>query len=224
MGTVALPARWNVSFDAERRNAPVLTTYNALIGQPFTTLTQLEQVYSLGQIYQLALARTAVTTNYSVTATHPLGERFQFAAIVAATQIGATKALGGVPAQSGTGLDLTYQAQLYASGLWRTGDFNLLTVGYGNTEIGKIESAAASSRFPLGTAWRIGPRLTIERNTITADSSTETTYTPSMLLDYERTRWLFQVEFGGELGKRDTLLQTQDTKRYYVSMTYRINF
>ena len=38
LGTLQLPARWNVSFDAERRNSPVLTTRNALIGQPFTDL------------------------------------------------------------------------------------------------------------------------------------------------------------------------------------------
>ncbi len=224
MGSWQLPARWNVSFDAERRNSPVLTLYNALIGQPFTSLTQLEQLFSQQQIRQLAEDRTPVTSNYSVTATHPLGERFQFAAIVAATEIGAMPASGGVPAQPGTGLDLLYQAQLYATSLWRAGDFHLLTVGYGNTEVGKLESVGASSRFPVGASWRMGPRLTIERNTIVADSSTEITYIPSMLFDYQHNRSLLQIELGGELGKRDALVQSQDTKRYYISAAYRLNF
>ena len=79
-------------------------------------------------------------------------------------------------------------------------------------------------RFPLLGAWRIGPRLTIDRRTILSDDSTEITYIPSMLIDYQRDRTLLQFEFGGQLGKRDALLQTQNTKRYYVSMAYRFSF
>ena len=55
-----------MSFDVGRRNSPVLTTRNALIGQSFTDLAQLEQVFTPQQIYQLALDRTAVTSNYSI--------------------------------------------------------------------------------------------------------------------------------------------------------------
>ncbi|TLY98524.1 MAG: hypothetical protein E6K36_18025, partial [Gammaproteobacteria bacterium] len=60
LGTLQLPAHWSVSFDVERRNSPVLTTRNALIGQNFTDLVQLEQVFTPAQIYQLALDRTPV--------------------------------------------------------------------------------------------------------------------------------------------------------------------
>src|SRR6185369_11484935 len=41
LGTVMLPARWNLSFDAERRNSPVLSTRKALIGQPVATVAEL---------------------------------------------------------------------------------------------------------------------------------------------------------------------------------------
>jgi tetratricopeptide (TPR) repeat protein len=224
LGTLQLPWRWNVSFDAERRNSPVLTTRNALIGQPVTTLTALEQVFTIQQIYQLARDRTPITDNYSFTATRPLGERFQFAATVAGTRTCATPASGGVEAVPATGLDLSYQTQIYGSSLWRPGDFSVVSLTYANTEIGKVEALSASSRFPLAGAWRIGPRLTVNRRTIVTDGSTEFTYVPSMLIDYQRDRRLLQLEFGGELGKRDTLLQTQNTKRYYVSMAYRISF
>src|SRR5215472_12472152 len=96
--TLQLPARWNVSFETERRNSPVLTTRNALIGQPFTDLTQLEQVFTIAQIYQLALDRTPVTENYSLTATKALGQRFQWTTIVTGTQTAASPASGGVQA------------------------------------------------------------------------------------------------------------------------------
>ena len=224
LGTLQLPGRWIVSMDVERRNSPVLTTRNALIGQPVDNLAQLEQSFTLQQIYQLARDRTPTTDNYTVTATAPLGERFHLAATVAATQIGATPASGGVTAEPSTGLDLTYQAQLYGSSLWRSGDFHILTFTYGDTEVGRIEAVSASSRFPIGGAWRIGPRLSVDHNDIVSDGSTEFTVLPSMLIDYQRGRKLFQLEVGGQTGRRNAIQQTENTRRYYVSAAYRISF
>jgi tetratricopeptide (TPR) repeat protein len=233
LGTLQLPARWSVSFDAERRNSPVLTTRNALIGQTFTDLVQLEQVFTPAQIYQLAMDRTPITSNYSFTATKPLGQRFQVTTIVSATETGATPASGGVDAVPASGMLLTYQEQLYGSNLWRNGDFNVLTFTHGNTVIGRIDSVSANSRFPVGGgAWRLGPRFTVDRLNSITDGSQNTTYIPSLLLDYQRDRKLFQLEFGGQLGKREAFLQlangafvqTQNTTRYYVSVSYRISF
>jgi tetratricopeptide (TPR) repeat protein len=232
IGTLQLPARWNVSFDAERRNSPVLTTRNALVGQTFTDIEQLEQVFTQQQIYQLARDRTPVTSDYSLTATRPLGQRFQVTAIVTATETGATPTSGGVAAVPGTGMLLDYQAQLAASDLWRTGDFSVLTLNTGNTEIGRIDAIAATSRFPLGGAWRLGPRFTVDRLTALSDGSQQTTYIPSALLDWTRGRWLFQLDTGAELGRRQaflqlangTFVQTQNTSRYYISLSYRVTF
>jgi hypothetical protein len=224
LGTVQLPARWSVSVDAEHRNSPVLTTRNALIGQPATSIAQLEQVFSLDQILQLARDRTPITSDYSVTATRPLGQRFQFSATVSATRTGATAESGGVDAEPASGTELTYQAQIYSSSLWRTGDFSVFTASYATTQTGKVEGLSASTRFPLNGAWRIGPRVTIDRRNLTSDDSTEFTTFPSLLVDYQRARRLLQFEVGGQLGKRDASLQTQNTKRYYLSLSYRIGF
>jgi tetratricopeptide (TPR) repeat protein len=232
LGTLQLPARWNVSFDTERRNSPVLTTGNALIGQPFTDLYQMQQVFTNQEIYQLARDRTPVTSYYSVTATHPLGERFQFTAIASANQSAATPASGGVAAQPATGVLPNYQLQLYASNLWREGDFNVLTLQHGDTQIGRIDSASVTMRFPLSAAWRIAPRFTVERLSQLTDGSNETSYIPSALLDYQRGNALVQFETGAQLGSRTAFLQlangqfvqTQNTTSYYVSLSYRINF
>ena len=232
IGTLLLPARWNLSFDAEHRNSPVLTTGNALIGQTFTDLTQLEQVFTPQQIYQLARDRTPVTDDYSLTVTRPLGERFQVTAIATGTETGATPASGGVAAVAGTGMLLDYQLQLAATDLWHAGDFSVLTVSTGDTEIGRIDSVSATSRFPIGGAWRLGPRFTIDRLTALSDGSLQTTYIPSALLDWTRGRWLVQLDTGAELGRRQaflqlangTFVQTQNTSRYYISLSYRVTF
>jgi hypothetical protein len=232
LGTLQLPARWSVSLDAERRNAPVLTTGNALIGQPVTTLSGLQQSLTLEQIYQAARDRTASASNYNFTATRQLGQRFQFTAVVSATQTGATPASFGVNAQPATGLLMNYQVQLYGSNLWSNGDFNVVTLTHGNTEIGRLDSVNLTSRFPVGGAWRLAPRFTVERLTQQSDNSSQNSYIPSALLDYQRGNKLLQLEVGGELGSREGFLQlangqfvqTQKTTRYYASLSYRVTF
>jgi hypothetical protein len=151
---------------------------------------------------------------------------------VAANETGATPSSGGVPATPATGLLLNYQLQIYGSNLWSSSDFNVATLTHGNTEIGGVDSINFTSRFPVGGAWRLAPRFTLERLQDRNDSSTQTTYIPSALLDYQRGNKLLQVEVGGELGSRAAFLQlqngqivqTQKTTRYYVSLSYRINF
>ncbi|HKC16776.1 MAG TPA: SPOR domain-containing protein [Steroidobacteraceae bacterium] len=224
LGTLQLPDRWNLSFDAEKRNAPVISLRNSLIGQPVTTLDEMRLVFTNDEIHQLAIDRTAVTSNYSLTATRPLGQRFQFSTTVSATEVGATPASGGVPAQDATGLDLSYQAQIYGSNLWRKGDFNVLSIAYANTEAAKLASIAATSRMPIGGSWRLGPRLTIDHRQLSSDGSTELSFVPSVLIDYQHGQRLLQFEAGGQIGKRDNSVQTQNTKRYYVSLAYRLGF
>src|SRR4029077_16663911 len=131
-----------------------------------------------------------------------------------------------------TGTQLTYQTQLFASNLWRSGDFQIVTLTHSNTETGKVDSISANTRFPIGGAWRLGPRLQVDRLSDTADGSTQTSYIPSFLLEYQHGRSLVQFDAGGEFGKREALLQppsggfvqTQNTTRYYVSVSYRIDF
>jgi hypothetical protein len=224
LGTIQLPSRWNLSFDAEKRNAPIIGLRSALIGQPVTTITEMQQVFTNDEIHQFAVDRTAVSSNYSITATRPVGQRFQLAMTVGASQIGATPASGGVPAQPATGLNVAWQAQLYGSSLWREGDFSVLSAAYSDTETGKIASLGLTSRMPIGGAWRLGPRLSIDHRQLASDGSKELSFVPSALLDYQRGRKLLQFEVGGQLGKRDNQVQTQNTKRYYVSLAYRIGF
>jgi hypothetical protein len=125
-----------------------------------------------------------------------------------------------------------YQAQLYATNLWTKGDFNVATFTHGNTEIGRIDSLSFTSRFPVGGAWRLAPRFTVERLNEQNDGGSQTSYIPSALLDWQRGNKLLQLEVGGELGSREAFLQlangqfvqTQKTTRYYASLSYRLNF
>jgi hypothetical protein len=224
LGTWQLPARWSVSFDAERRNSPVLTTGNALIGENATSLAELEQRLFPDEIYQLALDRTPKTSQYSLTLTRPLAQRFQFSATVSASAIGATPASDGIAAQPATGTNLAYQAQFYGSNIFVTGDFNVLSFNYSNTEVGQLSSLGMLMRFPLTATWRMGPRLTLEHRKLSSDDSSENNAVPALLLDYVKGRGQLQFEAGGQLGKRSSVAQEQKSTRYYGSLAYRLGF
>ena len=107
-----------------------------------------------------------------------------------------------------------------------------MTLTHGNTEIGRIDSVSLTSRVPVGGAWRLAPRFTVLRLSEQSDASSQMSYIPSALLDYQRGNKLLQFEVGGELGSREGLLQlangqfvqTQKTTRYYASLSYRLTF
>ena len=184
----------------------------------------LTQQQILEIIYGNARNNTPVSESFSLTAARPLGPRFQFATTVSAQRLGEVPGIGSIPGQPATGLEWSYQSQVYGSNLWKDGDFHVLSVGYTKLASGKTASIGLTSREPIGGAWRLGPRLTVERQEIASDGSNELSLLPSALLDYQRGHRLLQIEAGGQIGKRDAAVQTQNTRRYYVSIAYRIGF
>ena len=63
LGTFALPARWTLNLNLDHRKSPGLSTRNAMIGQPVRRFDELFGLYSPQQIEQLALDRTAESTD-----------------------------------------------------------------------------------------------------------------------------------------------------------------
>lgn len=224
LGTVQLPARWQLTLDVERRNAPLLSTRNALIGQPGTTFRELRQTLTDDEIAQLARDRTPELSTYMMSATKQLGERFELMFDVMATKLADTPASGGVEAFPGTdGTDISYETQLLGARLFGASDFNQLIVRYDKTALATTTGAAFIGRYPLLGAWRIGPRLLAQRRH-TDTGYTQTQYAPAARLDYQRNGHILELEGGAELGRNPQELQIGDTTRLYVSLGYRINF
>ncbi len=223
LGTVQLPDRWQLTLDLERRNAPILTTENALIGQS-VSLPQLQQSFTMQQIFGLAEDRTPVLSSYIVSALKQMGERFQLILDVFSTEETATPASGGVEAFPGTaGRDLSYQVQILGSSLLRAGDFNQWVLRYDQTPTADTLGWQYIARFPLFGAWRIGPRLSVQR-TASNTGVTRFLYVPYAHLDYQRNGRILEVEAGAELGHNPVELQIGNTTRLFVSVGYRVSF
>jgi hypothetical protein len=224
LGTLQLPDRWQLTLDLEHRNAPLITTENALIGQSVTTLNDLEKIYSEQQIADLARDRTPVLSTYSASALKQLGERFQAIFDVFYSKLSDTPASGGVEQFTGTqGNDISYQVQLLGSSLLRTNDFNQFIVRYDTTPTYNVVGWQFISRYPLFGAWRIGPRMLFQRTT-TDTGFTSIFYAPYGHLDYQRHGHVLEIEGGAEIGKNPAGLQIGNTTRLFVSIGYRINF
>ncbi len=224
LGTLQLPDRWQITVDLEHRNAPLLTTQNALIGQLVNSMSQLEQTYSQPQIADLARDRTAVLSTCSASALKQLGERFQTIVDVFYTKISDTPASGGVEAFTGTGgNEISYQVQLLGESLLRSNDFNQFIVRYDTTPAYNVIGWQFISRYPLFGAWRIGPRMLFQRKS-TNTGFTTIFYAPYGHLDYQRHGHILEAEAGAELGRNPAGLEIGNTTRLFVSIGYRINF
>jgi tetratricopeptide (TPR) repeat protein len=225
LGTVQLPDRWLLTVDLERRNDPLLTTENALVGQVgINSLSQLEQTYTEQQIFQLAKDRTPLLSSYIISAQKQLGERFQVMLDVFMTQESTTPASGGVEAIPGTlGTDISYQVQFFGTGLLSSADFHQLVMRYDHTSTADTDGIDYIARYPLTGAWRIGPRILVQR-IVNDTGPVQYLYNPYAHADWQRNGRMIEMEAGTQIGRNPEVLQIGNTTRLFVSIGYRVNF
>ena len=224
MGNWALPGRWVLAFDVDHRRTPVLMLRNAIIGQPVTDFSALEALFTPAEIEQLARDRTPVTDALSLSLSHPLSERWQLMADAFAMRVGATPDSGGVVGTPATGVDRSLQLQLSGSSLLRASDLHFFGVRVQQSPDQRSALLMWNARFPLGGAWRIGPRFRVERRENDTTQSTQTLYLPEVRLDWSSQRSIFEFNAGGELGQQQLPADTQRTRRLYLLLGYRLRF
>jgi hypothetical protein len=232
LGTLQLPERWQLTVDLERRNAPLLTAENALIGQVgITTVSQLQQTYTPQQIDQLAKERTPLFSSYIVSALKQLGERFQVMFDLFVSQESATPVTGGVgtiPGTNGgpmdaTGTDIAYQVQLFGTGLLGNADFHQFALRYDHADTANTTGVDYIARYPLFGSWRIGPRILVQRR-VNDSGSVQYFYDPYAHADWQRNGRMVEIEAGTQIGRNPQVLQIGNTRRLFVSIGYRVNF
>ena len=223
-GSMQLPARWTASFSAEHRRSPVLTTRNALIGQPVETLDELLGLYSPTEVEQLARDRTPLSDLFSVSFSRPLGERFQFSFEGYGSQFSETVASGNVAATPASGLEMTLQVQLTANDLATANDLWVLSARYQDGAQATVQSFGLGARLPVGGAWRLGPRLRVDRRESQIDAASETLYVPFLRLDYQRGHAWLECEVGAEFGDRQLITDDESSQRLYFGLGYHLNF
>jgi hypothetical protein len=224
LGTVALPARWTMSFNLDHRKSPSLASRNAMIGQAITRFDQLFGLFSFDEIEQLARDRTAESDIYTLSLARPLGERWQWTIDFTSMALGDTPASGGVAATSGSGTDLLVSTQALGYGLFGRGDVSSLGLQVQEGDTSRTRSLGLSTQFPLGAAWRIGPRLRVDQREFSTDGSEQWLYAPGLRTEMRLKHLSLEFEGGAEFGQRSLGDASEDTRRYYLSLGYRYDF
>lgn len=227
LGTWRFDNRLTLTGLIDVRQSPILTTRNALIGQPVDSISEMLLTWTEDEIRQIARDRTSDMRTVTLGISKPLFDRFQINADVTGTEIDATVESAGVPAIPSTGQQLYYSTSFVGSGLFGTGDVSIFNLRYGTARDFTMSQVTWDARFPVGHRLRLNPRLRYGVWEGANGVRRETT-SPSLrvLLNF-RSHYHFEAEIG-----KDDLLRTdladptarQSSTGNYVNIGYRADF
>jgi tetratricopeptide (TPR) repeat protein len=226
---------WILGFDADYRRSPLLLLTNALIGQTAPDLQTLATELTPSQIKQLALDRTSTSETFVISASRPLGERWQFLVDVATLQLSGTPAspaintTPAVAATQSTGLDKNVAVQLSGSSLLQASDLHIFGVRFDDSPSARSTTLSWDARFALPGAWRIGPRLSVEQLNDPLEGGKQWLYLPQVRGDWTSRRSVFELIAGYQVQQQQALTgQVQsgalNQRSLYISAAYRLRF
>jgi methionine salvage enolase-phosphatase E1 len=251
IGNAKVGESWVLGFDADHRRSPQLQLSNAIIGQTVTDLSALDRLLPPSIIRQLALARTATSDTVVISASRPLGERWQFTTDISGLRLSGSPASPNEPelappnapntlccavaATPSTGLDKNASLQMAGSSLLQASDLHIFSVRYDNSPISTSETVSWDARFAVYGNWRLGPRLSVERLNDTQQHTKETLYLPEVRGDWTSRKSVFELTAGYQIQNQQALQQLQtltgqpvtaqvDQRSLYLSAAYRIRF
>ncbi len=234
IGNTKIGQYWILSIDVDHRRSPLLELSNALIGQGATDLRALETGFTPSQIKQLALDRTSTSNTVVVSANRPLGERWQFMGDLSAIELSGTRATGGVPDTESTGLDKNASIQMAGSSLLQAGDLHIFSARFDNSPTFRSTTLSWDARFRLHGAWRLGPRLSVEKLNDSMLGGKQMLYLPQLRGDWTSRFSVFDFTAGYQVQSQQALQQqsltgqpdagTVQQRSLYLSATYRERF
>jgi len=216
-GSWILPDKSTIYGGADYRRTPYLSTWNALLNQPFATLYDMLKVQNNEQLQQLALGQTPIYKSAMLGFSHPLTDKLQVSAdatVVNLTQpispIGLDPSLAALPA----GNEYYYSTQLIANNLIKDGDMYIAALRYSQLATSNRFVLDFNTRFPLTNDWRVSPRLRLGYARGRGSDLTEYTVLPSILADYYWTKDLsFEAEVGVQwTSTTQTGIRSRDTE------------
>jgi tetratricopeptide (TPR) repeat protein len=225
LGTWRLTTRLTLTGLVDRRASPVLTTRNALIGQPVGTIEELLLVWTEDEIRQIARDRTADSDTVTLGLATPIAERWQINADITRMEIGAGLASAGVAAIPGTGAQTYYSASFVGSALFATNDVSVFTLRAGTSAEFSSSQLLWDLRIPLGRRLRLNPRVGVAVWDGAATGVRRQTVTPSLRLLLNTTRhYRLEMEAGTHTVTRTDPRGEQKATGRFLNLGYRADF
>jgi hypothetical protein len=213
---------------ADYRKAPFLTTWNALLGQPYTTLYDLLKAASIEHwnLEQMAIDRTATYQSSTVGYSRALTDKLQINLDFTQAHIDGTITSFNVNGTPDMGDEYYYSAQLVGTGLFLPNDLYTAAFRYSDLKNSQNFAVDLSTRYPWSEALRIQPRIVAGYTEGKGGTPfDEYTLLPSLLIDYFLRKDLsFEVEVGNRWTWR-TLGTTRSTEdEFLITAGFRLDF
>jgi len=224
-GTWTFDDKSTVTVAAEHRGSPGLLASNALIGQPFGSLSDMLGTFSAGQIDQLAQDRTAYADTASIGYSRPITEHLQASVDASWFSLTGTPDSGGVAAVAASGNEWYLSGQLTATDVFKPTDLYVLGLRYATAQDVRTYVADLSARYPLSDKLALNPRLRLGYRQNDVAQWEELSVVPSMRLDYQWTRdWNLELEGGAKIARKLQAGTQDDQSEVFVTVGYRYDF
>jgi hypothetical protein len=224
-GSWTLPDKSVIRAGADYRMAPYLTTWNALQGQPFTTLYDLMKIYNQSQLQQMALDRTATYQSANLGYTRSLTDKIQLNLDFTQAHINGTITSYNVTGIPDAGDEFYYAAQLVGSSLFTDGDLYTASFRYSNLKESDNFAVDLSTRYPVIEDLKIGPRVVGVYSQGKSSNWNEYTVIPSVLIDYFLRKDLnLEIEIGERLTWRSQGTTRTAENELLITAGFRYDF
>jgi hypothetical protein len=219
-GSLRLPGNFTVTGLLDVRRSPYLSLGNALVGQQLESFADMIVLFTEDELRQFALDRSPRVSTVSTGLSKPLSPKLQFNFNASLSSVDASPESASVPASEASEYSY-YSADLVASSLFTEGDVGIIGLRYSVSDSTDVYSINLDSRFPIGRAWRINPRLRVDYREIRSDQSTQWIYTPALRLQFRPGRhWRIDLEAGKRFSRRDMALSAQDRESNFIYIGY----
>jgi tetratricopeptide (TPR) repeat protein len=227
-GSWTLPDKSTIYGGADYRRTPYLSSWNALLNQPFTTLYDMLRWQTNEQIQQLAVDQTPIYKSAMLGFSHPLSDKLQVSAdatVVNLSQpivgVGLDPALATLP----TGNEYYYSAQLIGSNIIKDGDMYVAALRYSQMATSDMYVVDFNTRFPLTGDFRISPRVRFGYRTGKGIDLKEYTALPSVLVDYYWNKTLnLELEVGAQWTRSDQAGVRNTDTELFLTLGLRYDF
>ena len=219
-----LNENWRVNGTYDYRQSPYLTTGNALIGQRFDDLSELEQSLINMKLQDVAEDRTATSTSYRFGVDGNIAADWMLSLDAAMTDYSATGESLGVSALPERN-DVSFGAQIRGNGLLTTSGYSAIQVRYMDSDTATTSSVYLTNRFKLRPQWHLLPRMVATHRVFDATDFAQLQIKPSIRVDYRGFgNFQLEAEVGYDWSTRETVFDDIETIGLFLQVGYRARF
>jgi len=205
---------------ADYRRTPYLSTWNALLNQPFATLYDMlkSQPQTSQELQQLVVDQTPIYKSAMLGFSHPLSDKLQIGADVTVVNLSQpipqTAPNSSLLATLPAGNEYYYSLQLIGTDIVKDGDMYIGSLRYSRQPTLNQYVLDFNTRYPLTSDWLLSPRLRLGYAVGNGTDLKQYTVLPSFLVDYYWTASLsFEFEIGAQwTSSMQSGIKTNDTE------------